>query len=161
MPTSLNFGLHIEMSLVYDMAIRDLEPRRDPKGGSPKTPIGGIPVAEFQNYAPLPHPNGTWKTIAGTMMGLLAGMTVAWFTAMSSKGVSQKDMEEYVRQSQADQDKIMLNRNEMHDYVEKYSPWNFDKQSIINRLSSQDQNIGELRAKIDLAAKYLEQQQKK
>ena len=125
---------------------------------------------EFQTYAPLPHTNGTWKTISGTLMGLLAGMTVAWFTSLWSHGVSPKELDERIRQSQADQEKFFVNktdlqlyisRTEMHEYVDKYSPWNFDKQTIVNRLATQDQNIGELRAKIDLAAKYLEQQQAK
>lgn len=87
-------------------------------------------------------------------------MTVAWFTALQSHGVSQKEMEEFVRQSQADQERTSLTRNEMHEYVDKFSPWIIDKGTVISRLSSQDQQIGELRAKIDLAAKYIEQQKK-
>lgn len=112
-----------------------------------------------------PYRNGYSNPLVGALGGALIGMVVAWFTAMQSHGVSQKEMEDFIRQSQLDQEKnqekTLLSRLEMQDYVKNYSPWVFDKQTIVTRLATQDQQIGELRSKIDLVSKYLEQQPKR
>ena len=52
-------------------------------------------------------------------------MVVAWFTALQNKGVSQRDMQEY---------------------VDKFSPYSHDKEALTLQQSSQDQKIGELAA---------------
>lgn len=153
------------------MEIRDLSPRKDPKGGSPKTPSGGIPVRNFEPYEPSYEPptpsngDGVWKGLFFASLGVIVGLTTAYVTALRERGVSQIEMEQYVRQNQLDQEKTFLTRTAMEEYVKEYtkdySPWSFDKQTIVNRLAAQDEKIGELRTKIDLAGKYLEQQQKR
>ncbi len=69
--------------------------REDVKGGSPRTPSVGIPVAEYQQYVN-GNGSGVWRTIACGLGGLIVGLLLAWFTAMQNKGVTQKDMQEYV-----------------------------------------------------------------
>ena len=111
--------------------LRDLEPLRNPLGGSPKSPPRGIPLAEFQEYpTPTPQPititngNGTiWKVTTSGLAGLFIGMTVAWFTATQNKGVTQKDMQ---------------------DYVDRFSPYSHDKEIIALQQASQDEKIGAL-----------------
>lgn len=55
-------------------------------------------------------------------------MTVAWWTALQSKGVSRQDMEEY---------------------VSKYSPYNMDKKGLDEHQSNQDKEIGILAGKVE------------
>ena len=50
-------------------------------------------------------------------------MTVAWFTATQNKGVTQKDMQ---------------------DYVDRFSPYSHDKEIIALQQASQDEKIGAL-----------------
>ncbi len=102
----------------------DLEPRYDPKGGSPRTPTVGIPVQEYQQYAST-NGNGVWKAIATGLGGLVMGLLLAWFTAYQSKGVTQKEMQEY---------------------VEKYSPYSVQKDVLNAQQATQDRQIGELQA---------------
>lgn len=143
--------------LVYDFLVRDLEPENDPKGGSPKTPFPPITQPE-QGFWIQPNGGTIWRAIATGLGGLLVGMTIAWFTALWSHGLSQKEVEDLIRESQIEQEKHLLSRIEMQEYVTKFSPWSFDKQAITNRLSNQDQAIGELRTKIDLAADLIKKQ---
>ncbi len=102
----------------------DLE-GRDVKGGSPKTPIGGIPVQEFQQYSTYTHGNGVWKAIATGLGGIVMGLLLAWFTAYQSKGVTQKEMQEY---------------------VERFSPYSQQKDVLSAQQATQDRQIGELQA---------------
>jgi len=74
--------------------LRDLAPRYDVKGGSPRTPSGGVPVREYEQY--VSNGNGVWKAIATGLGGLVIGLLLAWFTAYSGKGVTLKEMQEYV-----------------------------------------------------------------
>ena len=114
------------------MQLRDLSPEKDPKGGSPKTPMGGIPVRDFpQNYQmgpeyPVTNGYGVWRAIATGLGGLVIGLTVAWFTAIQNKGVSQSVVE---------------------DYVDKHSPYLMDKAVITEHNSAQDRQIGQLEGK--------------
>lgn len=143
------------MSLVWDMEIRDIPPVNDPKGGSPRTPFPPITAPEVGNWQ---HVNGSsiWRSIATGLGGLLVGMTAAWFTAMQYRGVSQRDIEQIIRDSQTEQEKHLLTRTEMHEYVKEYSPWSFDKQAVISRMAAQDQQLGALQQKIDLATRVIE-----
>jgi len=103
--------------------LRDLEPRFDPKGGSPKTPIP-IPIKDLQAYVETGDSSeGVWKVVACSSITALIGMTVAWFTALQSHGVSQKDMQ---------------------DYVDKFSPYSHDKEVIAIQQANQDRDIGSL-----------------
>src|SRR5262249_8717476 len=74
----------------------------DPKGGSPRTPSGGIRLSEIPTPPPMPieiHHNGVgvWKAIAGMLATALAGMTGMYFTARSEQGVKQEEMHAYVQ----------------------------------------------------------------
>jgi hypothetical protein len=108
------------------MDIYDLAPRKDPKGGSPRTPSGGVPLRTYQEYSQVNgNGNGTiWKMATSLLSGLVIGLLVAWFSAMQTKGVSGKDMQ---------------------DYVDRFSPYLKDKDTINAHNSIQDQQIGELR----------------
>ncbi len=106
---------------------RDLEPRYDVKGGSPRTPSGGVRVAEYQDYiAPM---NGNhialWKMLASGGWGVAAGILIAYFTAMQSKGVTEKQMQ---------------------DYDKDYSLYAQAKEGIAIRNQTQDNQIGALQA---------------
>lgn len=100
--------------------LRDLEVRRDVKGGSPKSPSVGIPVAEYQQYAVATNGNGVWKAIASGLAGMVIGLLVAWFTAIQSRGITLKELQEY---------------------VDKYSP------VLPKDMAIQSSQIGELRGK--------------
>jgi hypothetical protein len=102
------------------MENRDISPRR------PRTPARGIPVKELVQYE---NENGNvYKVWVSILSGLLVGMTVAWFTALQTKGVSTA---------------------EMQGYVDKYSPYSHDKELISLQQTSQDTKIGEVMGKID------------
>lgn len=104
--------------------LRDMEDFRDVKGGSPRTPARGIPVSEYQEYV---MPNGNhvalWKMLASGGWGVAAGILLAYFNAMQSKGVTQK---------------------EMQDYDKEYSLFAQQKDGITQRNQTQDNQIGTL-----------------
>ncbi len=103
--------------------LKDLPPRYDIKGGSPKTPVPPFSQAEYQQYAmPQTEGNGVWKLAATAAVSVLVGMTIAWWSALQSKGVSQKDMQDYVR-----------------EYMREY------RESILQHATSSDTQIGTLR----------------
>jgi hypothetical protein len=105
---------------------RDLTPACDVKGGSPRTPTGGIPLRQYTESTSepqvfYPESDGLWKAIATGFGGLVVGLLIAWFTAFQSKGVT---------------------RSEMNEYIEKYSPYAHDKELIALQQSAQDQKLG-------------------
>ncbi len=107
---------------------KDLTPYGDVMGGSPRTPLGGVPVSEYQQYVTNGNGNGVWKAIATGLGGLVVGLLLAWFTAFQNKGITAKDMQEY---------------------VDKYSP-------VMPRdLANQAGQIGELRAKGEESSRRL------
>jgi len=113
------------------MDFHDLPPRRDPKGGSPRTPSTPIRVGDYQEYvaAQVPNGNGTvWKVAASGFAGLFISMTIAWWTATTGKGVS---------------------RMEMEDYAQRYSPYSQDQKLLAEHNSQQDKEIGILRGQAD------------
>ncbi len=106
----------------------DLEPQKDPKGGSPRTPTAGIPVREYQEYTAMVAPVngnhvGVWRMIAAGGWGLVGGLFLAWLTAMQSKGVTQEKMQEYDKE---------------------YSLYAQQKDGITLRNQTQDDKIGTL-----------------
>ena len=106
------------------MAFRDLPPQKDPKGGSPRTPPGGIAVHEFDMPPPsVVHHNGSgiWKMATSFLSGIVLGLSAAWFTALQARGVTQKEMQEY-------------------DAV--YSLYARDRQVLFERNNEQDRLIG-------------------
>ncbi len=80
------------------MPFRDLPPWGDVKGGSPRTPTAGIPVREYQEFVTTNgYGNGVWKTLAGAAGGLWIMSILAWWTAFQSKGISQNELREFMR----------------------------------------------------------------
>ncbi len=114
------------------MAIRplkDLPPRYDVKGGSPKTPIGGIPQSEFQQYTvQAGNGNGIFKMLAGAAGGLWIMAMLAWWTAFQGKGITRDEL-----------------RNEMKEY----------KDSINQHSQQTDNQIGELKGRQEQALQRL------
>ena len=108
--------------------LRDLTPRGDVKGGSPKTPFPPLSQADYQGYIMPANGHGVWKVLATGSFSLLLGFVVAWWTALQGRGVSQKDMQEY---------------------VERYSPYSQQKDVIANHFTNQDTQIGVLQGKQD------------
>jgi hypothetical protein len=107
------------------MPLRDLEPRGDVKGGSPRTPSGGVPVREYQEYVNEYGNGSIWKAIASGCAGLNIGLLIAWFGALQSKGVTHQ---------------------ELQDYEEKYSPYIQQREIIAKDNRNQDTQIGALQA---------------
>jgi len=109
------------------MDLRDLTPQKDPKGGSPRTPPGGIRVSEYAEFPAAPtaavHESGVWKVIACSSISALLAMTVAWFTAMQAKGISE---------------------SELKAYVKEYSPYVFDKDNLARQQAAQDTEMGRI-----------------
>jgi hypothetical protein len=108
---------------------RDLSPREDVKGGSPRTPSGGIPRQEYDQYvATNENGTGVWKAIAGGVasgaFGMIVGLFLAWYTAMQGKGVTQKELQEY---------------------EDKFSPYVQERSLLAEHNRFQDTQIGELR----------------
>ncbi len=102
----------------------DLPPLYDVKGGSPRTPSVGIPVREYQDYV-VTNGNGVWKAIASGLAGMVVGLLVAWFTAIQSKGITQKELQEY---------------------EDKYSPYVQQRDTIALHNATQDAQIGQLQS---------------
>ncbi len=109
------------------MPFKDLPPWGDVKGGSPRTPISGVPVSEYQQFVTNEH-SGVWKAIATGLGGLVVGLLLAWFSAFQKQGITEVRMQEY---------------------VDKYSP------VMPKDLASQAGQIGELRAKNEEASRRL------
>lgn len=104
--------------------LRDLTPRGDVKGGSPRTPSAPIPVREYQEYvATNGNGNGVWKAIACGLAGTSVGLLVAWFGQFQNKGVSMKELQEY---------------------EDKYSPYVQQRDTLALHNATQDTQIGNL-----------------
>ena len=100
--------------------LRDLSPKSDVNGGMANTPPR-LTLEEWRSQHPS---NGSGlKILCATLATAIAGLLVAYFTALRDKGVSQ---------------------DEMHAYVKEYSPYVLDKQSIAEHQSQQDRQIGTL-----------------
>ncbi len=154
--------------------LRDLEPRRNPKGGSPRTPTGGIPAREYQEYAqPLPttvNGTGLWKMLTTGVSGLFIGMTVAWFGALQSKGVTQKDLHDYVLEFGRAKDEVLAIQQSNQD--RQIGALTGKQDQIMERLNKAENNIDkcengvqkvtdDLKNKMGTVADYLESQKTK
>lgn len=105
--------------------IKDLTPKNDVKGGSPKTP-SPMPLSEYQQVVPRHNGSMAGWIVATGIGGMLAGTLLAWFTALLSKGVTQKDLE---------------------DYVDKHSPYLGDKGILFEHNREHDEAIGVIKGK--------------
>lgn len=105
------------------MELHDLPPARDPKGGSPKSP-SPIPVSQYESEV---YGGGAFSKFTPIIISVLCtaliGMTIAWWTALSERGVNRRDMEEYVR---------------------TYSPYVIDKGLIAEHQTTQDKEIARI-----------------
>ncbi len=113
------------------MAIRplkDLPPRYDVKGGSPRTPVPPISATEYQQYTVETHPNGIFKMLAGAAGGLWIMAMLAWWTAFQGRGITRDEL-----------------RNEMKEY----------KDSIARDVSATNSEVGKLQGKQEKMEKDL------
>lgn len=75
------------------MELRDLPPRRDPKGGSPKTPAMGIPISQYEaETLPNGHAAIVWRTIAMIEMAIISTAAVA-FLALGIDNVKHSEID--------------------------------------------------------------------
>lgn len=145
---------------------RDLEPRYDVKGGSPRTPSGGVPVREYQDYVVTNgYGNGVWKTLAGSAGGLWIMSLLAWWTAFQSKGVTQKELQEYVDRWSQSKEAIVATQQANQD--RDIGTLMGKGERIIDRMNVSEGKINELehgqiefKTKLDLVANYLEEERK-
>ncbi len=150
--------------------VRDLPPRYDVKGGSPRTPTGGIPVSEFQQYVAPMNGTGLWKMLTTGVSGLFIGMTVAWFGALQSKGVTQKDLHDYVLEFARAKDEVLSVQQSNQD--RQIGILTGKQDQIMERLNKAENNIDkcengvqkvsdDLKNKMGTVADYLESQKTK
>ncbi len=102
------------------IALKDLEPRYDVKGGSPRTPSGGIPVREVQEYTPVVNESGVFKMLAGAAGGLWIMAMLAWWTAFQGRGITREEL-----------------RNEMKEYKDTISKDMATSTNSIGRLEGE------------------------
>ncbi len=111
---------------------RDLPPRYDVKGGSPRSPTPPISVQEYQQYTQptqtISNGSGVYKTLAGAAGGLWIMSMVAYWTAFQGKGITRDEL-----------------RNEMKEY----------KDSIYKDISTTNKEIGELKGREEQTAQRL------
>ena len=148
---------------------RDLEPRYDVKGGSPRTPSGGIPVAEYQQYVNAPHPNhvALWKALATGQAGLIIGLIVAYFTAFQNRGVTTKDMQDYDKEYSlyAQQKEGLAQRNAAQDVsigaVQAVQQSNVNKLNVHDgKFHDDERDIEDLKGKVKRFGDFIEEQWK-
>jgi len=142
--------------------LRDLVPRKDPKGGSPRTPTTPIPLSAYQQYVGNGNGNGTvWKVWTALLSGMLVSMTVAYFTALRGQGVSQKDMQEYVDRAFAhDRELISLQNSTQDEKIGSLMGHKDRLFDLINKInekdSGYDRDIQDQDRKIKLITDYME-----
>ncbi len=108
---------------------RDLPPRYDIKGGSPRSPTPPISVQEYQQYTqPVSNGSGFYKTVAGAFAGLWISSMLAWWTAFQGKGITRDEL-----------------RNEMKEY----------KDSIYKDVATINTQIGELKGREEQTAQRI------
>jgi len=129
--------------------LRDLEPRYDVKGGSPKTPIP-IPLKELQGVINAgDDDNGLWKAATTGACGLVIGMTVAWWTALQAKGMTQGE-KEFIALQQTTQDEKIGALMGLKDRI-------FDRLKMIEEKHiSYDRDMSDCDNKIKMLTNYIE-----
>ncbi len=148
--------------------LRDLTPRGDVKGGSPRTPSAPIPVREYQEYVATNGNEAVNKLLLASctgLAGLFIGSMLAWWTALQGKGVTQKEMQDYIIQYFSTERRVIAEHTSQQDgYIGQLQG---KQEKIVQDLAEcksaqkeHDRDITEIREKMKLAANYLEEQQK-
>jgi len=140
--------------------LRDLTPTYDAKGGNPRTPSGGIPVQEYQQFALPINGNGVWKAIATGMGGLVCGLLLAWFTAYQGKGITQKEVQDYVKEYDTTQLKYMIEHNSQQDLqignVQGIQQRNIERLNAHDvKFHDEDRDISDLQSKVKLFGDFV------
>ena len=142
--------------------LRDLEPRCDPRGGSPKTPIP-IPVKDLQAYVETTgvDDSGLWKAATTGACGLFIGMTAAWWTARDNRGVSQAEMASYVSLATAIIAKDNSNQDRaIGELIGKQDRTFEILKGIGEKHVGYENSITEINSKIKFFGDYVEEQRK-
>jgi hypothetical protein len=146
------------------MMFKDIDPRNDPKGGSPKTPFP-IPAKQYYEsvaHNPAHHSNGTiWKVATSGFASLFVGMTVAWWTARDNKGVSQLDMVNYVTLATAIIAKDNYNQDRaIGELFGKQDRTNEQMKAFGEKHVGYENSITEINSKLKYFSDWLEEQRK-
>ncbi len=147
------------------MPFKDLPPKGDVRGGSPRTPTAGIPVSEYQAYVAPTNGHGVWRALACGLAGLNIALLLAWWTAFQAKGISQKDMQEYVSSYYTTEKRVIAEHTSRQDEnigslmgkQEKLFEYVAEMKS---NQKDHDRDITEIKAKLKLTGDYLEEQLK-
>ena len=93
------------------MELRDLPPRKDPKGGTPPP----IPVSEYNQQV---QPNGTWRNVAAIIGGItvFVGMVYAVGEHMAEFNSLKRTVDEHSQQIR-----------EMDQHGTSYTRWQMDQ----------------------------------
>ncbi len=147
------------------MPFKDLPPRGDVKGGSPRTPTAGIPVSEYQQFVTHTNGHGVWRAIACGEAGIIITLFLAWWTAFQSKGISQKDMQEYVSSYYTTEKRVIAEHTSRQDenigsLMGKQEKLFETIGEIKSNQKDHDRDITEIKAKLKLTGDYLEEQLK-
>jgi hypothetical protein len=132
--------------------LQDLTPKNDPKGGSPRTP-NPMPVSDYQSTVAYATNGTIWKMATTFLASGLIGMTVAWWTALQARGMTQAD-KELLTVQQSSQDKSI---GELQGKMDRA----FDRLSKIDEKHvAYESQISDIYSKIKLTADYLEEQRR-
>jgi hypothetical protein len=148
--------------------LRDLSPRGDVKGGSPRTPSVGIPRQEYEQYVATNGSDAVNKLLLATctgLAGLFIGTMIAWWSALQGKGVTQKEMQDYIIQYFSTERRVIAEHTSQQDGYIGQLQGKQDK--IVQDLAEcklgqkeHDRDLIEIRDKLKLTTNYLEEQQK-
>ena len=148
------------------MDLKDLPPRKDPKGGA-KTPSGGISLREYQQQTEAPFFQESqatiWKMAASGFASLFVGMSIAWFTAMQGKGISRAEVEQYMRDSSPyarDKDTLALHNANQDEQIGKLiggdERISIRLNTIDIKISTNEKDIADMKSRLEYLANYLE-----
>ncbi len=127
-------------------------------------------MAEFQTYAAPMNGTALWKMLTTGIAGLFVGMSVAWFTALQNRGVTQKDLHDYVLEFARAKDEVLSIQQSNQD--RQIGVLTGKQDQIMERLNKAESNIDkcesgvqkvtdDLKNKMGTVADYLESQKTK
>ncbi len=149
--------------------LRDLEPRYDIKGGSPKTPIPPFSQSEYQAYtAPVNGSSVNRLLLAATtgISGLFIGALIAWFTALQNKGITRDELHVEMKEYRAEiSQHTATTDNQIGEIRGKTEKLIGDLSKVQFQQSTDERDFTEFKTKTekrnDLVADYLESQKTK